>query len=498
MSNLDGRLRGVDRVPVPELWDDIEIRPVRHQPEGRGRTASIAVALVVTTALVVPLAITIAGRDRSAPSTAPDALFFPTQREPAATQMQALFRGELVVRDDCVLASAGSEYVLPIWPVEFTVNAEDGGGLIVNDADGEVVAVEGERFEMGGGYIAEFSPADEVKPRATQLAGVESLLGTSIPQRCVRDDVHGVWSVGETRPGIAVDPSPSGAVSSGPRVGAMDDVVYLAPYLRGGAGWHVQQSSPAGEASATVAWASNVPLLDRLNERGTPAIPIETIASLPPEGIIITVLTVPSEFDPAGGPYPYGDLDLHLSSGEARGPRYEEPEGNYSVIEIDAPPALVRAYFGATSPSQSLVEAAQVELDTLQLPPVCGMPARGGYGAELSIETGMPGYTATISGPTPFQREDGSYSPTDEAAMVAWWNAAPDDWALLASFSTTPPPPAVGDSPLLHLGEDRLGACSFVIRFTVPDVAPGLYPIVVLQDGPDGATRAAVLRFQVT
>jgi hypothetical protein len=80
--------------------------------------------------------------------------------------------------------------------------------------------------------------------------------------------------------------------------------------------------------------------------------------------------------------------------------------------------------------------------------------------------------------------------------MSAWWNASPDDWEHLSSFRTTEPSPA-GAGPLLRLGEGGRGACSFSIAFTVPDVPPGVYPIVVLQETENSSTMEAALTFTV-
>jgi hypothetical protein len=73
-----------------------------------------------------------------------------------------------------------------------------------------------------------------------------------------------------------------------------------------------------------------------------------------------------------------------------------------------------------------------------------------------------------------------------------------EDWPYLSSFSTVRPSPAVETSPLLRLGEGGGDSCSFSIRFTVPDVPSGDYPIVVLQEGSDSSAIEASLTFRVT
>ena len=132
------------------------------------------------------------------PPSADAGLYFPTAGSEA--MMQALFRGPLVVRADCVLAGEPGSYILPIWQEGFTLGRDDQSRVLVRNADGATVAIEGEVFEMGGGYIAEFEPSDRVDPRDAQLRAVAEMTGNTIPQRCLGPDVYGVWWAGETQP----------------------------------------------------------------------------------------------------------------------------------------------------------------------------------------------------------------------------------------------------------------------------------------------------------
>jgi hypothetical protein len=158
-------------------------------------------------------------------------------------------------------------------------------------------------------------------------------------------------------------------------------------------------------------------------------------------------------------------------------------------------------YFGSVAPTEDQVRAAQDELDTLQVPPVCPVPSEGGYEATATPAEGAPGDTVTLTGPMPFQHEDGSYDRTGSTVIIAWWNADPKDWEYLSSFSANPPSPA-GPGPLLRLGEGGIGMCSFSITFTLPDVPPGEYPTALLQEGPlpnpNGSTLEASLIIRVT
>jgi hypothetical protein len=127
-------------------------------------------------------------------------LFFPTEGDPGEVSMDALFQGPLVVRDGCVLAGESGTLTLPIWREGFTASRDGEGNVVVEDPDGDPVAVEGEVFEMGGGYIAEFEPRNKVDPMDAQLQQVEDTTGITIPQRCLGPDVYGVWWVGDVQP----------------------------------------------------------------------------------------------------------------------------------------------------------------------------------------------------------------------------------------------------------------------------------------------------------
>jgi hypothetical protein len=291
---------------------------------------------------------------------------------------------------------------------------------------------------------------------------------------------------------------PSGPKATGPTiVGGDEEARYLAPYLGGGEGWYSWMSPPVPAGDGSVAWASTTPIVERDLSLGA-AIPPETIASLPASGVVVTVETLTSSFDPSLGPFPYDASNLQLRAATIRGPEAEEPPGEYAVYELDDPAVLVRVYFGTAHPAEALVDAAQRELDTLQLPPTCPFPGPGGYRVRLSAAEGEPGDAVTITGLMPFQREDGSYDASGDTMMIAWWNASPEDWSSLSSFSEVPRSPAISDLPLLRLGEDGGNVCAFSIRFTVPDVPLGKYPIVVLQEGGGGSAIEGSLEFRVS
>ncbi|HET9672783.1 MAG TPA: hypothetical protein VFQ40_08040 [Actinomycetota bacterium] len=127
-------------------------------------------------------------------------LFFPTDPQQQSAGMDALFEGPLTVRDGCVMIGRPGNLSLAVWPKGFTADRDDSGRVVVRDENGDVIATEGERFDMAGGYVAEFRPEEKVEPQAQQIRRVEEWLGDEIPQRCLASDVYGVWSVGETHP----------------------------------------------------------------------------------------------------------------------------------------------------------------------------------------------------------------------------------------------------------------------------------------------------------
>jgi hypothetical protein len=301
-------------------------------------------------------------------------------------------------------------------------------------------------------------------------------------------------STGTTPP--AGESSPTSPPSPTPR---QTPVVFLAPHLHGGSGWGSYSSPPVKEGEASYAWASTIPIAEADIPYGA-AIPPTTIERLPADGIVVTVEVVPSEYQRSSVPFPYTDHSYDLESATIRGPEAEEPEGNYSVYEIDDNEAatLVRVYFGASSPGQNLIDRAQQELKTLQLPPACPAPAEGGYGVSATAVNGSPGDSMSIAGPVPFQREDGSFDTTGEGRMIAWWNARSSDWPYLSSFATTEPSPAVAGQPIISLGEAAMDACAFWIRFTIPDVPPGDYPVTVVQEAGGGATLEGSVVVHVT
>jgi hypothetical protein len=298
---------------------------------------------------------------------------------------------------------------------------------------------------------------------------------------------------------IDLRPAPSSSpseVSQPPVVGRS----YLPPYLAGGNGWNSRSlgSIPAARQYATGAWASTIPISEDDVRLGA-AIPPTTITELPPDGIVVTVGVEPSAFQDTSVPFPYADLSFDLTKATERGPQAEEPAGNYAVLQMndDDAATLVRVYFGSPNPSPQLIAKAQAELDTLQLPPTCTVGGRGSYAVSASASDAQPGDTVTFSGSVPFQREDGSFDESGAGQMVAWWNVPPGDWEKLPLGSPSPSP-AIQGGDIVPLGSAPMDECTFAIPFTVPEVAPGDYPVLVRQEAGGGASLEGSVVIHVT
>jgi hypothetical protein len=130
-------------------------------------------------------------------------------------------------------------------------------------------------------------------------------------------------------------------------------------------GWHAGSTGPAEiqpDGQATLSWASTIPYRDE----GFQWPPHETLAALPPGGIVLTVLL--QQYGEEGGPRL--KLPLRLSDfdegtfegfGSTNGPR--SLAGRYSNYNVTA-----WALFGREQPAQEQLDRAQAELDRLNLP----------------------------------------------------------------------------------------------------------------------------------
>jgi hypothetical protein len=132
-----------------------------------------------------------------------------------------------------------------------------------------------------------------------------------------------------------------------------------------GEGWHTGSTGQAEiqpDGQSTLSWASTIPYLDE----GFQWPPHETLAALPPDGIVLTVML--EQYGVEGGPPvrpPFRLSDFEEGSFEGlateTGPRTFR--GRYTSYDLTS-----WALFGRAQPTQKQLDAAQAELDRLQLP----------------------------------------------------------------------------------------------------------------------------------
>ena len=174
----------------------------------------------------------------------------------------------------------------------------------------------------------------------------------------------------EGRPDDAGHATPTASPTPAPQPGTLT--------FTGRDGWETWDRAAVEAHAPAVAWASTIPFDPTDLAEDAPAIPIATIAELGGDEardfdhIVVTALTVPSEYDPGVG----SGRPTNLQHAAFRMPGPEEPPGDYAVLEIPAPPILVRVYFAVSLHEtrvnglpDNMVDRAQAELDTLQITP---------------------------------------------------------------------------------------------------------------------------------
>jgi hypothetical protein len=156
---------------------------------------------------------------------------------------------------------------------------------------------------------------------------------------------------------------------------------------------------------------------------------------------------------------------------------------------------------GPVSPPRSTPRHAVVFHATGTPPPPgerCPTPTRSvGYAVNVQPTTGAPGSEVVVTGNTPLFAPSGKYlGPSGKIGF--WFNLPWNAWENI--YSTLPPPSTNAGMPVLHLGEALVqGRCSYRVTFTVPDMPPGIYPLVLIEHVPgSSAALAKPISFHVT
>lgn len=124
--------------------------------------------------------------------------------------------------------------------------------------------------------------------------------------------------------------------------------------------------------------------------------------------------------------------------------------------------------------------------------------------ASVSSTSGPPGTAVEVSGPLYYLNSEHEVWVPGNDAIQAWWNLDPSDYPS-ASTAAVQAANGADAAPTESGGElagDFItnGACSFDLKFLVPDVAAGKYPVSILGvAGSDGSTTVyASFIYEVT
>ena len=159
----------------------------------------------------------------------------------------------------------------------------------------------------------------------------------------------------------------AGALLASPSKGAVPPVPVFGPTL----GWNTFEANIGIGAKLPVAFAANVPF-QAPDTMGPDVPPSATLKNLPPNGIVIAV----------GGPWTYTggetlprlEFPLALSQLNFDENNYEgQPAPNVSQYLIsgwvnDTQIAEIFVWMGTTHPTQDMIDAANEELDQLEMP----------------------------------------------------------------------------------------------------------------------------------
>ena len=176
----------------------------------------------------------------------------------------------------------------------------------------------------------------------------------------------------------------------------------------------------------------------------------------------------------------------------------------------------VRVFFGPDASAQSRTAAAQVvasivgsaPTSQVEWPPVIhsshppvsravskACPIRGAT-FKMDHRVALPGTMVSVSGPVYYRDEAGRFVWYEHEHpgpdYQVWWGLFPKDFPSVATkalaIAKGRPYGPSGRGPQM-LGDDvPNGACSFSLRFTVPDVAAGTYPVSIVTISGRGST----------
>lgn len=126
-------------------------------------------------------------------------------------------------------------------------------------------------------------------------------------------------------------------------------------------------------------------------------------------------------------------------------------------------------------------------------------PRPSTYVPHVSAARGAPGTQVTLNGTFALYDETGKLDlavPT--VRLDVWWNLDPDHWWTAL---TPAGPRAAGTGKVVRLERTavpRSMPCTYRLTVTVPQVAPGAYPLTILYATRHSVTNSAAVPFTVT
>jgi hypothetical protein len=180
------------------------------------------------------------------------------------------------------------------------------------------------------------------------------------------------------------------------------------------------------------------------------------------------------------------------------------------IVGAGSAVAWVAFHNGGAAHGPKVVRGLNVALTVPTTTAAMNCPVRTGAGAydtTLNPMSGPAGSTVTVTGPLPVISEDGRNVGQTATEVDAYWNLNFDKWWSVLGNSPSPLPSVTG-SPVKLLGtQDVSKLCTYQVQVKIPPVAPGTYPIEVLNqapghEAPDGGGTSfatfAPTDFQVT
>jgi hypothetical protein len=124
--------------------------------------------------------------------------------------------------------------------------------------------------------------------------------------------------------------------------------------------------------------------------------------------------------------------------------------------------------------------------------------------ATPSATSGAPGTTITVTGAIYYRNEAGRLVLSPDDDYEVWWDLPTNVWASVGNVATaiasrTPLRNTVKEQSTVMLGDYRPnGACSIELKFVVPNVPPGTYPIAIISANGESTTLYGSFDLTVT